>query len=97
MGPDLSALETLELLQSWAMAKKHPILDEKKKEVIFDDVFLKVRVVERSLGVDAVRSDVLMRKEGGRKTCVCVCECWVVGCFDHLGFYFCVCYGCCMR
>eukprot|EP01084_Bolivina_argentea_P274370 467645_1 len=41
MGPDLSALETLELLRSWAMAKKHPILDEKKKEVIFDDVFLK--------------------------------------------------------
>ncbi len=72
MGPDLSALDTLKLLRSWTMAKRHPVLDEKKREVIFDDVFLKVRIVERSLGVDAVRSGVFMRKEGDRKTCVCV-------------------------
>ncbi len=75
MGPELSALDALKLLRSWTMDKKRPILDEKKREVIFDDVVLKVRIVERPLGVDAVRSDVL-RKEGGRKR-----VCWFVDFF----------------
>ncbi len=80
MGPDPSALDTLKLLRSWTAAKRYPVLDEKKREVLFDDIVLKV-IVRQSLGIDAVGSGVLvMACWLDRKMCVW----WNMTCFDDL-------------